>query len=397
MSSSAVVDPRPAERTPGDERPSRRLFDVAFYIPSVTPLLVPAMQLSPTGGAETQVFLLSRALARRGLRVAVIAAEPAGGHRLPSAVDGVAVITRPPYRSHSPMIGKLREAARIWRTLRRVDAEVVVRRMCGVDVGIVGAYARLARTRFVYSSASVADFSPEQLLPKRRDVRLFEFGVKAATRVVVQTEEQVELCRRRFHTEPLLARSIAETAPPAAGEPSYFVWIGRLIDYKNPMAFVELARSVPEAQFAMVGVPHEANPDAMQLAGEVRDAAASTDNLRLVDPVPRTELSTLFERAVAVVNTAVFEGMPNVMLEAWARGVPALALQQDPDGVIERHGLGGYARRSSEALAQLARELWAGRQDAQAQRERCRRYIEAHHSEDAVVERWLEALAPERD
>jgi glycosyltransferase involved in cell wall biosynthesis len=397
MNSATLEDPRAAEAATGNRRSRRGLFDVAFYAPSVTPLLVPEMRLSPAGGAETQVFLVSRALARRGLRVALIVAEPGGARQLPGQVDGVAIIPRPPYRAHSPLIGKVRESVRIWGTLRRVDAEVLVKRMCGADVGIVGAYARATRTPFVYSSASVADFSPEQLLPKRRDVRLFEFGVKAARRVVVQTEEQVELCRRRFHTEPLLARSIAETAPPAAGEPSYFVWIGRLIDYKNPMAFVELARSVPEAQFAMVGVPHEANPDAMQLAGEVRDAAASTDNLRLVDPVPRTELSTLFERAVAVVNTAVFEGMPNVMLEAWARGVPALALQQDPDGVIERHGLGGYARRSSEALAQLARELWAGRQDAQAQRERCRRYIEAHHSEDAVVERWLEALAPERD
>jgi glycosyltransferase involved in cell wall biosynthesis len=397
MSASAVTDPRPAERAPGGGRPRRRLFDVAFYTPSVTPLLVPERRLAPTGGAETQVFLLSRGLARRGLRVALIVTEPGGGRPLPSHVDGVAIIPRPPYRAHSPMIGKLRESARIWRTLRKVDAEVLVKRMCGVDVGIVGAYARATRTRFVYSSASVVDFSPEQMLPKRRDIRLFELGVKAASLVVVQTEEQVELCRRRFHTEPLLIRSIAETAAPAAGDPDYFLWIGRLVDYKNPMAFIELARSVPEAQFVMVGVPHEADPDAMRLVGAVRDAAASTSNLRLVDPVPRGELPRLLERAVAVVNTSQHEGMPNVLLEGWARGIPALVLEQDPGGVIERYALGAYARHSPEALARLARELWAGRLDAQVLRDRCCRYIQLHHSEDAVLERWLDALAPGYD
>ena len=66
-------------------------------------------------------------------------------------------------------------------------------------------------------------------------------------------------------------------------------------------------------------------------------------------------------RAVASVNTADFEGMPNVLLEGWSRGVPALVLRHDPGGVISAYGLGAFAHGSREGLVSLAREQWRTR------------------------------------
>jgi len=100
----------------------------------------------------------------------------------------------------------------------------------------------------------------------------------------------------------------------------------------------------------------------------------------------------LIDRSVAVVNTADFEGMPNIFLEGWTRGVPALGLSHDPNGVIVRHKLGGFAGGSPGRLAELAREAWAGRHDQVDVAERCRRYIELEHSPEAVAERWVRVL-----
>jgi glycosyltransferase involved in cell wall biosynthesis len=101
----------------------------------------------------------------------------------------------------------------------------------------------------------------------------------------------------------------------------------------------------------------------------------------------------LIDRAVAVVSTSEFEGMPNVFLEGWARGVPALALSHDPDGVIEGHGLGACALGSGESLVAAARTLWEGRGDQAEVAERCRRYVAEEHSEEAVASRWVNMLA----
>jgi hypothetical protein len=100
-------------------------------------------------------------------------------------------------------------------------------------------------------------------------------------------------------------------------------------------------------------------------------------------------------RAVASVNTAEFEGMPNVLLEAWTRGVPALVLLHDPGEVVSKHQIGAFANGSPERLVTLARELWSKRADT-AYREHvgqlCRAYIAANHAPDAVIGKWSEIL-----
>lgn len=98
------------------------------------------------------------------------------------------------------------------------------------------------------------------------------------------------------------------------------------------------------------------------------------------------------DRAVASVNTAQFEGMPNVLLEAWTRGIPALVLTHDPGGVVTRYGLGGFADGSHEQLVALARDLWQNRADRSALSERCRGYIESHHSPAVIARRWHSVL-----
>ena len=100
----------------------------------------------------------------------------------------------------------------------------------------------------------------------------------------------------------------------------------------------------------------------------------------------------LVDRAVAMVNTGDFEGMPNIFLEGWARGVPALALTHDPDNVIERHKLGAFARGSPEQLIDSARRLWEERGNQADVASRCRRYILEHHSSENVSVQWQEVL-----
>jgi glycosyltransferase involved in cell wall biosynthesis len=87
--------------------------------------------------------------------------------------------------------------------------------------------------------------------------------------------------------------------------------------------------------------------------------------------------------------------MPNVLLEAWCQGVPALVLFHDPGGAVSTHGLGGFADGSRERMVALALELWATRFDRSQLAERCREYVARHHAPAVVVERWLSVLAGE--
>jgi glycosyltransferase involved in cell wall biosynthesis len=367
-------------------------YDVAFYIPAIGPLLT-AGETAPTGGAETQILLVARELVRRGLGVCVIVFE-IPGVPLPSSVDGVTVSVRPAYQARE-RLGKLREVNSIRRAVFDSDADVVVARVAAPDVGFVGLFAKLSRRRFIYSSANVSDFELSRIEPKRRNRRLFAFGVRLAEQIVVQTDEQALLCRKRFGRVPLVIGSIAEPAPERTQEPEAFLWIGRVVSYKRPLAFIELARSVPEARFRMVGVPSPNARGGTELMASVEREADTAPNLELLPPRSRAGLMDLVNGAVAIVNTADHEGMPNVFLEGWARGVPALALTHDPDGVIVRHRLGGFASGDPARLAELAMELWETRRAQAEVAARCRAYVSEHHSSRSIGAQWEAALRAE--
>jgi glycosyltransferase involved in cell wall biosynthesis len=201
----------------------------------------------------------------------------------------------------------------------------------------------------------------------------------------------VRLCQQHLGRSPILIRSIAEVVPPRAAAPEAFLWIGRVVRMKRPEAYLELARTVSEAQFFMVAVASD-QPEHAELFREVERAAATIPNLTLLPPRPRNELMAVLDRTVAVVSTSDFEGMPNTFLEGWARGIPALALSHDPDGIIERYGLGACAAGSAEVLAEHARRFWQTRKDFGELATRCRSYVEEHHSPHSVGARWEQVL-----
>jgi glycosyltransferase involved in cell wall biosynthesis len=358
-------------------------YDVLFSIPWAGPLLAGS---GPSGGAETQIVMLAKGLAAAGMKVALLAIGARG--ELPSEVAGVDVIRQRPSPAVRGVGGVLHDLASV-AAIARTPARVVVQRNASRGVAVAAAAARLRRAGFVYSSANVVDFDAGQI-DSRPNVWLFERAAKRADEVVVQTGEQAELCRRRLGRDPVVIRSIAEPATPRTTEPEAFLWIGRMASYKRLDVYLDLVAAVPEARFQAIATPGlDGSPD---LAARLERARRELPNLELLEPRPRSALAPLLERAVAIVNTSEYEGMPNVFLEAWSRGVPALAYSHDPDGVVAEHGLGSFADGSRERLTELARAMWERRNDQAEVADRCLRYVRREHDLGVVCDAWRATL-----
>jgi glycosyltransferase involved in cell wall biosynthesis len=128
------------------------------------------------------------------------------------------------------------------------------------------------------------------------------------------------------------------------------------------------------------------------MAERIEAAAERLPNLELLPPRRRSELLEEMENAVAVVKTSRIEGMPNTFLEAWARGVPVLSLNVDPDAKIADNDIGVAAGGSMERLIEAAASLSREPELRMAMGERARRFIDEVHSPEAVADRWVALL-----
>lgn len=356
--------------------------DVAIYTPEAASYY-DAAATAGAGGAERQTVLLARALADRGLRVAHVVGPVAEPVQTP-----VTLVRRPLAE------GLRARSADVWQALGEADAQVQVIRRAQGTLGVAGVWARSRRRGLVFAGANDSDFTGSAFSGCRDPRRLmFEAGLRMVDAVVVQTDDQLRIAREHFPRlpQPVQVNSFVEPAAAARGAGEAFLWVSRLADYKRPLLYADLAEAVPEARFWMIATAVEAQWHQQTLA-ELRRRAAALPNLELLDQRPHTELQALIGRAVAMVNTSSYEGMPNTWLEGWALGVPALTLSFDPDGRIAAHGLGVAAGGNWEDFVAGARRLWEWRADRGGLGPAVRGYVADAHGEQ-VAQRWADVIS----
>jgi glycosyltransferase involved in cell wall biosynthesis len=279
----------------------------------------------------------------------------------------------------------------IWRVLARADARAYVVRGSGGYLVAAAAFCRARRRRLIFATSNDLDFDFERSDRDPRFLRAYRRSISSADRVVLQTRQQESLARAALPgLEPVVIPSFSPAAEAADGAPEYFLWADRMVPYKHPERYVELARARPDLKFKMVLSPTSEMPE--DLLARVHQEGEALPNLELLPGRPREQLLEETRRAAAIVSTSDVEGMPNTFLEAWARGVPVLSLTVDPDDRISEHQIGIVAGGSMERLTEGASKLWHERELRAAMGERARQFVLSTHSPDVVTDRWLTLL-----
>ena len=370
----------------GRSRRGRRAHDVAVYAPSGSLYYGPKRDYM--GGAEVQATKLAHALKAKGLRVAHVVYPVPEPRRIDASSP--TLVERSEWQGDR-RLGQLAETGAIWRGLERADAEAYIVRGSGGHVIAASAFCRARGRRFVFSSSSELDFDFARSDRVSRMLQIYKASLRLAARLALQTEAQRELALRALpDSDPVVIPSFAEPGPSSNGTGEYFLWADRLVEYKLPDSYLELAAALPEARFRMVACHMSETPPGM--VERIEAAAERLPNLELLPPRPRSELLEEMQGAVAVVKTSRVEGMPNTFLEAWARGVPVLSLSVDPDSKIARNDIGVVAAGSMELLTEAAASLWRDRALRTAMGERARLFIQDVHSPEAVAKRWVALL-----
>ncbi len=299
------------------------------------------------GGAEMQVRMLVERLALDPeLEVHFIARE-----------------VHPDYRPSGYTLHKLRGRRSIAGTfttdipdllsmLRALQPDVVYQRIGCAYTAAVALHGQTHPCRTLWHVSSDSDIDPQPMnfgirLPfLKLDRWLIDYGARRVQSVVTQTATQSRRLAERFGRSDAIQLPNFHPSPEAlAPKPAHapapattVCWVGNL-------------------------KPH----------------------------LRQEEVNELLSRAHILVNTSVYEGMPNTFIQAWSRQVPVVSLCVDPDRLLADEGLGFCADGSVPALVEHVRRLVTDPALRSAIGERAAQFARAHFS-SANLDRLVQLI-----
>jgi glycosyltransferase involved in cell wall biosynthesis len=338
-----------------------------------------------SGGAELQVALLARELARHGEEVVIAGGDVGQEDRV--VLDGI--LTRNAGKFHTGRILEMMRAIpRVVRVLREEHPEWVVVMGWTAWLFILWLLRPFLGYKLDFICALDSEINGEYRRENPVFGSLFEFAVRRCDARHSITRDQSEVFKRRgmdctFYRYLLVPRG----APQSLEKNIDLLWVSRCQPIKRPHLFLDLAESLPEARCRMI-CPCEDRG----LWNSVVERAATIPNLEFVEKVPYHEIQEYYDRSHVFVNTSTFEGFPNSFIQAGLGKAALLSICVDPDGMIRVFGSGMMSGERKGDLVRAARLMLADKTKLLAMQEGSARMVAEWLDNKENVERFLTGL-----
>lgn len=287
------------------------------------------------------------------------------------------------------------DAFNLLRWLRRVRPDVIYQRVGCAYTGVAAHYASKGDCRMVWHVAHDEDVLPMEGVRSPRDgfrwleKKFLEYGVRKAHRVVAQTFQQGYFLQKHYNREPA---AVIPNFHPLPGEEMTkkgmfkVVWVANFKPFKQPEQFISLARDLNKLHekviCIMIGAPAHWAP---QWQRSLEERMAGVETLTYLGERPLEEVNRILAGAHLFVNTSIQEGFPNTFIQSWMRKVPVVSLHVDPDGVLERKGI-GYCCKTYEKMLERVIQLVQNPALRNAMGERAQIHAFSMHSERNIQE-----------
>lgn len=238
-----------------------------------------------------------------------------------------------------------------------------------------------------------------QLEGMHRRLRLVRRWVMSRARAVVANSPGLAELSMRADPQPVavvpngvdLDRFFPATRPTM--DPFHFLFVGRLNAQKNVTLLLDCVaelrrRSVPPFRLSIVGD----GPLGAQLKERAAGLGLGDDVVQWVRWLPRERMPETYRSADCVVNPSHYEGMPNVILEAMACGVPVIVSDVAGNRDVVVQGKSGLVipADDGEALVTAMSRALAQREQFVALGREARDHVAANYSWAAATRRYLD-------
>ncbi len=213
---------------------------------------------SVRGGGELQLYLLAKSLSDDGWQVRFLVGDygQAATFRTAEGFLTARAYTRLCGRTFVPVV--LRSVPEFWQSLGRMDADVYIYRGLWGQAGVIAAFARRYRRKYVLWFAR--NWDAQYGVPWLSSQPLIErlpawYDVRYADAVVEQSNDQNELLRKHTGRDGVVIPNVSpwENSMPPDVTREHVLWIGSIRPVKRPQMLLDIAERLPRIRFAMAG------------------------------------------------------------------------------------------------------------------------------------------------
>jgi len=358
--------------------------------------------LGVMGGAEQQLYLLSRELRKRGHRITVCCLRGGELSRKMNR-EGFHVLELGVTRIYG--LGGLKALFCLVRFLRKEKVDALITYHESSDyMGI--SLALLAGVPIVSSRRDMGFKLKPRHVWIYRLINLWFDHVVTVSDAVRQTMMEKQWLRRRHVTVvpngvellPLSHSSEKRDAPVGVESGCLNVCnLANIRPVKGQLDLVESAAEVmehfPNVRFYLVGKRHPDDPYCEVVERRVREVGAEAI-VRLTDELPRREVPSFLNAMDICVCSSLSEGMSNAILEAMSAGKPVVATAVGGNPELVEEGKTGYLVPPSDptAMAKALRKLLTDRELARRMGASGRARVEGEFGIASMVDHYEDIL-----
>jgi glycosyltransferase involved in cell wall biosynthesis len=347
--------------------------------------VVEALENRVIGGAELQMSVLAKTLARSGISVTIVDPVSAGSRQyaqnlsladVPGWKRGVRGLRFFTHRLSSMV-----------RTLRKTGAGVFYCRGFTFLYVVPLVVSKFTLATFVLATAHDADlmtFRERYRIFYRNDKNIwswittvipdelvYSMLIRYSDILVVQHQSQAALARSRgkevVELNNIVDGDVFTTRPD--GDRMNVVVVGALSIRKGLPVLIPVVRKLKSVTFEFIGGEQDIE------GAEVKKELQQLPNVVLHGWLERSATLGKIAGAKVLLNTSKMEGFPNTFLEAWALETPVISLYVDPGDVISTHKLGYFCDGNIEMMEKLL-----GLDSYDLDTRRVRQYVVDNHS-----------------
>ena len=366
------------------KREQIRICIVSFNIIS---LFFPQMKVT-YGGAEVQLFLLSKAFSKsKNFDVNIITGDYNLKQRKTKKYKNIKVHIIIALNRNA--IFPIKNYILLLVKLIKLKPDIIIQRSATPRTGIIAFYRKIFKKKFVYSIAH--DYDVNGVHAKGILGNLYTFGLTRASYIIAQNLNQIKILEkwqnRKFFNISVI-KSGYHIIPPNLEMKNTVLWVARAIRWKRPETYLKIADFFPNQTFIMI-----CNKGTnIKYWKEIKEKACTIPNLIFITFVLFEEINKYFKNAKVFINTSTHEGFPNTFIQAAKNKTPILSLNVNPDKFLTKYECGFFCDNNFKKMVNNLEILLTNQDLYDKFSENAFKFVKEQHNINKISKKWINLL-----